>query len=623
MDPRLLRHYNDELGYLREMGAEFAHEFPKIASRLAMDGVEVADPYVERLLEGFAFMAARIQLKIEAEQPRLVQHLLECVYPGFLSPVPSMLVARFRPDLLDPNLVRGYAVPRGSALISDVARGLDTHCEFRTAHDVTLWPIEIAAVQYFSHAPDLPIARLPPSARVRGGLRIRLRAHGGLKFNQLPVDQLAVHIAGADDAAFRLHELVLGHSLGTWVGGVEQRPDALAGWSDASSIDALGFVDSQALLPETLRGFSGYRLLQEYAALPQRFMFFRIGDLRRRLARIDRAEVEIVLLFARGEPSLESLVDAGSLALFCAPAVNLFAKRLDRIQLAGDGFEHHVVPDRTRPMDYEVHSIESVIGYGSGQVAEQRFTPLYATFDDAHGSAGAHFVLRREPRVLSSRQRRDGTRSTYVGQEVFVALVDPANAPYSDDVRQLSVSALVTNRDLPTMLPGISTTWTLDAAGPAGRVETLRGPTRPHQRVAEGDVGWTMVSLLTLNYLSLAGEDAARAAAALRRLLALHGPEHDAAWSKQLDAIRSVDARPVVRRLPFAGPLAFGCGVEASVEVDELGFQGGSAFLLGSVLERFFARHASANTFCQTVLRSASRGELMRWPPRVGTHAVF
>ncbi len=204
-----------------------------------------------------------------------------------------------------------------------------------------------------------------------------------------------------------------------------------------------------------------------------------------------------------------------------------------------------------------------------------------------------------------------------------MSLVDPANAPYRDDVRQLSVSALVTNRDLPTCCPGISTTWTLDAAGPAGRVETLRGPTRPHQRVAEGDVGWSMVSLLTLNYLSLAGEDAARAAAALRSLLALHGPEHDAAWSKQLDAIRSVDARPVVRRLPFAGPLAFGCGVEASVEVDELGFQGGSAFLLGSVLERFFARHASANTFCQTVLRSASRGEVMRWPPRVGTHAVF
>ena len=623
MDPRLLRHYNDELGHLREMGAEFAHEFPKIAARLAMDGVEVADPYVERLLEGFAFMAARIQLKLEAEQPRLVQHLLETVYPGFLSPVPSMLVARFRPDLLDPNLVRGYTVARGGALISELARGQNTRCEFRTAHDVTLWPIEIATAQYFSHAPDLPVARLPAAARIRGGLRIRLKAHGGLKFSQLPMDRLALYVAGADDAAFRLHELVLGASVGTWVGGVEQRADPSRGWSDAGSVRALGFDDAHALLPETLRGFSGYRLLQEYAALPQRFMFFEVGDLARRLAAIDSAEVEVVLFFSRGEAALESLVDAASLALFCTPAVNLFPKRLDRIQLAGDVWEHHVVPDRTRPMDYEVHTIESVTGYGSGQVAEQRFSPLYAAFHDARSDDAAHFTVRRQPRMLSARQRREGPRSSYVGQEVFVSLVDPANAPYRDDVRQLSVTALVTNRDLPTLLPGVSTAWALDAAGPAGRVETLRGPTRPHRRIAEGDVGWSMVSLLTLNYLSLAGEDAQRAAAALRSLLALHGPEHDAAWSKQVDAIQSIDARAVVRRLPFAGPLAFGCGVEASLQIDELGLQGGSAFLLGSVLERFFARHASVNTFCQTVLRSASRGEVMRWPPRVGAHAVF
>lgn len=97
MDPSLLRLYSDELTHLREVGAEFAQDFPKIAARLSMDGVEVTDPYVERLLEGFAFMAARVQLKIEAEHPRLIQHLLETVYPGFLSPVPSMLVARMRP----------------------------------------------------------------------------------------------------------------------------------------------------------------------------------------------------------------------------------------------------------------------------------------------------------------------------------------------------------------------------------------------------------------------------------------------------------------------------------------------------------------------------------------------
>jgi type VI secretion system protein ImpG len=623
MDPRLLRHYNEELGHLREMGAEFAREFPKIASRLTMDSVEVADPYVERLLEGFAFIAARIQLKLDAEHPRLVQHLLETVYPGFLSPVPSMLVARFRPDPLDPNLARGYTIARGSALISEIARGQNTRCEFRTAHDVVLWPIDIAAAQYFSHAPDLPLPRLPAAARSRGGLRIRLRAHGGLGFDRLPMDRLAFCFAAADDVAFRLHELVLGASIGSWVGSVAQRAEPLRGWGDAASITPLGFDDSHALLPETLRGFSGHRLLQEYAALPQRFLFFEVTDLARRLAAVDSNEVEIALFFSRGDAALESLVDAGSLALFCTPAINLYAKRLDRIQLGNGAWEHHVVPDRTRPMDYEVHSIEDVVGYGSGQRAETHFRPLYETFHDTPADSGAYFTLRREPRVLSSRQRRDGARSSYVGQEVYLSIVDAAHAPYRDDLRQLSINARVTNRDLPTLLPGTATAWTLDAAGPAGRVETLRGPTRPHQRIAVGDVGWSMVSLLTLNYLSLAGEDPGRAAAALRSLLALHGPEQDAAWTKQIEAIRAVDARAVVRRLPFAGPLAFGSGVEAALLVDELGFQGGSAFLLGSVLERLFARHASVNTFCQTVLRTLTRGDVMRWPARVGAHAVF
>src|SRR4051812_34924863 len=199
MDPRLLRLYSDELTHLREVGAEFAAEFPKIASRLGMEGMEVADPYVERLLEGFAFLAARVQLKIDAEQPRLIGHLLEAIYPNFLAPVPSMMVARLDVDPADPNLVKGYTVPRGSALLSELARGHDTHCEFRTAHAVTLWPIELASVQYFSHAADLPATRLPQAQGTRGGLRMRLRCGGGLNFRQLGLDRLAFYISAPDD----------------------------------------------------------------------------------------------------------------------------------------------------------------------------------------------------------------------------------------------------------------------------------------------------------------------------------------------------------------------------------------------------------------------------------------
>ena len=617
MDPGLLRRYNEELAYLREVGAEFAREFPKIAGRLSMDGLEVADPYVERLLEGFAFLAARTQLKLDAEYPRFVAHLLETVYPNFAAPVPSLAVVRLQPDLADPALAAGVPIPRGTALHSSVERGQGTRCEFRTAHALTLWPLEIVAVQAFSHAPDLPVARLPVARQVRGGVRIRLRSHG-VPLAQLPLTSLAFHISAADETAWRLHELILGRALGSWVvaDGVEPRRQ----WRDAASVRAVGFADYEALLPETLRGFSGHRLVQEVAALPQRLLFFAIDDLRARLAALPGHEADLVLLFDRADASLEALVDRDALALHCTPAINLFRKRLDRIAVTPAVWEHHAVPDRTRPMDFEVHAVDEVIGHGTGAQAQQTFLPLYAAY---HVEAGAHtawYTLRREPRVLSERQRRQGARTAFVGSECFLALVDAQHAPYAQDLRQLSVSAWVTNRDLPMLLPGASAggQWTLDTPGPVQRVETLRGPTRPVQRLPRGEDGWALIRLLGLNYLAIAGDEPKQAAATLRSLLRLFGNEADAGWQRWVDGVLAVQAQAVTRRLPFPGPLTFGSGVEITVEVDELAFQGGSAFLMGSVLERFFARHAAINSFTTTRLRSTTRGDVMHWPPRCG-----
>ena len=631
MDPRLLRLYSDELTHLRERGAEFAREFPKIASRLSMDGVEVTDPYVERLLEGFAFLTARIQLKLDAEYPRLVQHLLEAVYPNFLAPIPSMMVVQLVPDAADPNLVHGARVKRGSTLRSEVARGQNTLCEFRTAHEVRLWPIEIASAQHFSVAPDLPLSRLPGGNRVKGGLRIKLRALGGATFRELAIERLPIHISAADPLAYRLHELALGACIGTWVRPAKAHEPG-AGWRGAGSVAALGYDDDEALLPITQRGFSGYRLLQEYAAMPQRFLGFAVDDLAARLARVEGNEAEIVLLFGRGDASLESLVDAASLALFCTPAINLFPKRLDRIVLTPASWEHHAVPDRTRPMDFEVHSIASVTGFGTGVVAEQQFLPMYANLHTESRTHGAYYTVRREPRVLSAPQKAHGPRSSYIGQEVYLALVDAHQAPYREDLRQIAIGALCTNRDLPNLLPGsggnagttgASGGWTLDATGTIAQVRCIVGPTRPQQRQSDGDIGWSLISQLSLNYLSIAGDDPTRAAAALRSMLALYGPAHDTGWVKQLEGLTGVQARQVVRRLPMGGPLTFGTGIEVTTSVDDMAFQGGSAFLLGCLLERFFARHVALNTFSETVLRTAARGEVMRWPARLGDQELI
>jgi type VI secretion system protein ImpG len=625
MDAQFTRLYQDELSYLRELGAEFAREHPKIAARLGMDGIEVADPYVERLLEGFAFLTARVRRKLDAEQPQLIAQLLDSMYPNFLAPVPSMMVARLTVDVNDPNLARGYSVPRATALQSTLPRGQETLCEFRTAMGVMLWPLQIAQVQYFSHAPDLGLAHLPAARAAKGGLRIRLRCGGGLTFDQLGLDRLAVYISAPDDVALRLHELVLGTALGSLVADGSSG-DIGARWRGAASVQPLGYADDEALLPESLRVFSGHRLMQEMSALPQRLLFFEITGLAQRLAGMRRSEIELVLLFARGDPALEALVDGASLALHCTPAINLFPKRLDRVVLGPGNWNYHVVPDRTRPMDFEVHSIAAVLGHGTSNEGPREFKPLYSSHHEVPAAGHGYYTVQRTPRRLSDRQRQQGARvPSYLGEELFIALTEPDHGPYRETLRQLSVNAWVTNRDLPALLPqglsGGDRAWHLDAPGPVTAVHCLRGPTRPISRQPVGEIGWQLVSLLTQNHLAL-GDDSHVNAQAVREMLHLWGPPNDLAWSHQADGVRALHARTAVRRLPFAGPLSFGSGVELTLEVDEQSFQGASAFMLAGMLERYFSRHAAINSFMQLTLKSAQRGIVKAWPPRAGGRAI-
>ncbi|HEV2455673.1 MAG TPA: type VI secretion system baseplate subunit TssF, partial [Verrucomicrobiae bacterium] len=200
MDERLLDHYNTELRHLREMAGEFAREFPKIAGRLALDkdAKEICpDPYVERLLEGFAYLAARIHLKLDAEFPRFSQSLLETIYPHYLSPIPSMSVVRFEPQANDPGLATGIPVPRGTLLRSNLGKGERTACTFQTAHTVRLLPLKIAEVRYFTR--DVAELELPPELKAKAALRLRLAVTVPVPFKEIAVAPLSVFLRGADE----------------------------------------------------------------------------------------------------------------------------------------------------------------------------------------------------------------------------------------------------------------------------------------------------------------------------------------------------------------------------------------------------------------------------------------
>jgi type VI secretion system protein ImpG len=624
VDPRLLQHYNTELQYLREMGAEFAVQFPKVAARLGMEGLTVVDPYVERLLEGVAFLAARVQLKLDAEFPRFTQSLLEMVHPHYLAPTPAMLIAQLKPDPGEAGLATGYRLPRGTGLQSQMGKGDVTSCEFRTSADVTLWPVEVAAASYFSYAPDLPLSGLPVAQRIKGGIRLRLRTAAGLKWNEISLDSLRFYLGGREDVALRLYELLAGATVGVLMLPT-QRPAPWFELAGAAAVTPAGFADDEALLPVAVRAFQGYRLLQEYFTFPQRFRFIDVAGLAAGARRLAAEEMDVVILLSRGEAQLESLVDASNFALHCAPAINLFSRRADRVHVEDGGYEHHVVPDRTRPLDFEVYQVTRVTGYGKGNDAEQEFRPLYAaqTLDDE--GASAYFTVRREPRLPSTTQKARGARSTYIGTEVFLSLVDPKAAPYDADLRQLSIETLCTNRDLVLQMPlgAGSSDFTLDVAAPVAAVRSLAGPSRPYAPLVDGAMAWRAVSHLSLNYLSLVDANKTEGATALRELLDLYAAAGGATARRQIDGLRSVAVRPVVRRLPAPGPIAFGRGLEITLELDELAYEGASAFLFGAVLERFLARHASINSFTETVLRSQAHGEIHRWVPRWGERQIL
>jgi type VI secretion system protein ImpG len=313
--------------------------------------------------------------------------------------------------------------------------------------------------------------------------------------------------------------------------------------------------------------------------------------------------------------------------LFCTPAFNLFEKpRSDRIHVNDSTYEFHVVADRTRPVDYEIYEVTEVVGHGAGDDAERQFLPFYSTASaDVDHLYSAYFTTRREPRLVSQEQKRRGTRSSYIGSEVFLSLVDSNQAPYSADLRQLSMRALCTNRDLSLQMPlGLDKTdFTLSIAAPVASVRVVAGPSRPYGAVAQGAIAWRTISHLSLNYLSLLNATGQQGASALRDMLELYATTADISAKRQIEAIRSVNVRRVVRRLPGRGPISFGRGLEITVDVDEMGFEGGSAFLLGAVLDRYFARYVSINSVTETVLRSQTRGEINRWAANWGTRPTL
>ena len=656
MNRDFLKLYEAELIHIRERGVEFAAAHPEIASRLALSPNRTEtcpDPFVERLLEGFAFLTARVQLKLESEFPRFTQGILETVFPDYMAPQPATTVVQITPKWDDEQLLKGMEVPRLTSIVAACRTG--EKCEFRTAHSVTLFPLKVVSAKY--HVKDVASLKLNLRTQPAAALCIRLALHkpDEQKIADLECDKLCFFLHGKSDSR------VPGDLLENLLSPAPKDKDSPADGNcvivrsprgitsttiPRTSLRHAGFEEDEAMLPPSPRTFEGHRILHEHFLLPQRHLFLEIKGLRTALGAVSGGEVEIIIpVFRRRENADQPLPD-DLFQLYCTPAINLFPMRSNRIPLVKGLSEFQVVMDRTRTLDYEVYSIRRVIGYRRASSVQQEFHPFYLQPAYKQNVAGFYSVFRdqRQFSEVENRERAYGdqfdrhrefsSKHKYRGSEVFLSLVDRQSLPFSPDLEELQVDAMCTNRHLPldlVMGGGLTDFYPTDP-GKIASVKALVGPTHPRPSFAEGRHAWRAISHLSLNYLSLIengpasavatqGEDRPAPASgveALRELLRLYAIGKDATVNAMIDGIRSVKSTTGLARSPGGGPIAFIRGTEIELTVDEEGFLGAGVFLLASVLEQFFARHVSINHFTRLTLHTDNRKEVMRWPARVG-----
>ena len=608
----LLDYYENELTFLRQLGKEFADKHPKIAARLQLDVNRCDDPHVERLLEGFALLAARVHLKIDDEFPQITEGLLNVLYPHFLRPIPSMTVAQFRLDPEQGKLTTGLSVPRGSILYSRPVDGVP--CKFRTCYDVTLWPFEVADARWVTPDKLNPPLRAPDAV---AALRVELRCFSDVTFDKLQMRSLRFHLNGEGDVVNTLYELLANNCRQIVVRDPDnprRPPQSLS----VKSLRPMGFSDSESVLPYPRRSFEGYRLLQEYFAFPEKFFFFELNDLEYPLKATTGGRAEIIFLIAPFEAEqrqqrLAVGVTAKAILPGCSPVINLFPQTAEPIMLTQRRSEYPVVPDARRRMATEIFSIDDVVSSNPVTHELTHYEPFYSY---------RHRSLREKNQTFWYSKRRPSSRKGDDGSEVSLFLVDLSMHTCLPDTQAITVHCTCTNRDILTRLPfgNEGGDFEIEGIGSIKGAIALRKPTSTLRPPMGRNALWRLISHLALNYLSIVEEGKE----ALQEVLRLYNFSDSADLDKQITGIVKVSSKRHFARINSESGIAFARGTQVQMEFDEEDYVGGGVYLFAAVIDQFLGLYASLNSFSQLVVTTRQRREVLKeWPPRAGQQILM
>ncbi len=599
----LLPYYNAELRFMREMAGEFARANPKIAGRLRLSSNAIEDPHVGRMIEAFAFLAARTRMKLDDDFPELTQSMLGILQPHTLAAFPSMSIAEIRPTV---GLQNEKILPSGTELATEAVHGEPVR--YRTTYPVSIWPIALTDARLSG----LPLAapRNRNAGAAVGVLRLSLAcSEADMRLEKLGLDTLRFHLHAEARVAHILYELIIGGTVSVALADSAVDPDPVI--LPRSAIRRVGFADHEISVPLPPAAEPAMALIGEYFAFPDKFMFFDIAGLSAKTLRDGGSTMEIFLYFDRFDPALERLVGKDRFRLFCTPAINLFTERAEPIRLVPGRFEHRIVPDARREAALEIHTVDTVIVTDrAGSV--QPYHPFFAI---GRPRAGTH--LRYWHTSRRANPRADG------GDDVFVAMIDTAGAPIADAELVASIEVTCTNRELPRVLPfgeGRPHLTIVGAPDSVGTATFLVAPTDPlRAKRGRGEL-WRLISHMSLAHMSVA--DQTVALAVVKEMLALHDHSDASAGRVTLERLTAVEGRPATARAPAGGQIVFLHGTDLTVEFDDKRLSGSGTFLLGTLLEAVFGSMAAVNTFSRLALRlKGERSMWQQWPARTGTRA--
>ncbi|NRR31227.1 type VI secretion system baseplate subunit TssF [Oxalobacteraceae bacterium] len=611
---KLLPYFERELGMLRLAGQAFAQRYPKLAGSLQINGESCADPHVERLLQGTALLNARTAKLLDDSYAGFTEALLGVLYPHYLRPFPSCSIARIDYRNVTANaLGKVTVVPRGTEMRSRDQDGLV--CRFRSVYDVTIAPVAISELRFDPIIQTPPALRLP--AQVTSAIRIGIEAlspqmgldHPGMASLRLFIDGEASLRAALRDALFMRTGCALVEADGEWR------------MLDHIPLAAVGFADTDALLPAAASEHAAYRLLSEYFAFPEKFDFIDIdlaALLRHAPPGCRTLTLTLGLTGLRHDAAATGLLrtlSADRLVPACTPVINLFQHSAAPIHVNHTRSSYPLLPHKLSAAACEIYSVDSVQLLRNTESGSDltEFVPYYSLRHGQTQNRKGHYWL----------LRRDGELAAMGNAHEFsLSLVDRDFSALRLEAGTTSVQLSCTNRALPPLLRHGHADGDLscEAVPPAFPIRLLRRPTAPQRIASAGGAHWGLIAHLTLNHHTLTQTGLP----ALLEILRLYAQADDAVSQRQIDSIGGLTHQATTAWLRSAGASAYLRGIEIRVTLDQEAFAGTGLHVFAQVLEHFFSLHVHMNSFTQLVVLCETSGkELLRCPPRNGLLALI